>query len=62
MDDVPTFGLTLLKGNSTTALGDQVPPTREAGGTAHFRLVHSQWTGQAGDEAITGVLTWGTLT
>lgn len=59
---VPTFGLTFLKRNSTTALGDQVPSTGEARGTAHLRLVHSKRTGQAGDEAITGVLTWGTLT
>lgn len=57
-----TFGLTLLKGDGTTALGDQVTPTREAGGTSHFWLVRSQRTQQARGEAILGELTWGALT
>lgn len=57
-----TFGLTLLEGNSTTALGDQVPSTREAGGAADLGLVRPQGTGQAGDEAVMRVLTWRALT
>lgn len=54
--DVPTFSLTFLKSYGTTALGHKVPSAREAGGPADVRLVRSQWTGEAGDEAITGEL------
>lgn len=62
MTDCHTFGLTLLKRSGAAALGDQVSSAREAVDASHFWLVCSQWTQQAGDEAIMRVLTWGTLT
>lgn len=57
-----TFGLTLLEGHGSVVFGDQTPSTWEAGGTTHLGLVGAQGTGEAGQEAVVGVLARETLT
>jgi hypothetical protein len=57
-----TFGLTLLEGHSREVLGDQVSPTKKARGSTDLWLVGSQRARHAGDEAIVGIVTLGTLT
>ena len=61
-EDPLTFGLTLLEGHGSVVFGDQTPSTGEAGGAAHLGLVGAQGTGEAGQEAVMGVLARETLT